>query len=125
MYTVVDWCWIFQLNKGTKQQVELYMSLPIPDKPWQHISMDFVLRFPKKFWQHDSIMVVVNHFSKMVHFIPCHKAYNASKVAEFFLQEVVRLHSILILIMSNRVFKFVSYFWKTLWTKNQNKVDVF
>ena len=54
------------------------------------------------------------------HFIPCHKTYDASKVATLFPQEVVRLHGIPVLI--GRDVKFVSYFWKTLWTKMGTKL---
>ena len=85
MHTMVDQCRICQLNKGTKQQAVLYLPLPIPEKPWQHISMDFVLGLPITLRQHDSIMVVVDRFSKMSHFIPCHKTYDTSKVTAIFL----------------------------------------
>ena len=119
---MVDWCRICQLNKGTKQQAWLYSPLPIPEKPWQHISMDFVLGLPITLRQHDSIMVVVDHFSKMSHFIPCHKTYDASKVAAIFLQEIVCLHGIPASIVFDRDVKFVSYLWKTLWMKMGTKL---
>lgn len=60
VHEMVNHCKISQLNNGTKNQVGLYTPLPIPDKLWQHTSMDFVLGLPRTIRQYDLIMVVVD-----------------------------------------------------------------
>jgi len=65
----------------------------------------------------DSIMVVVDRFSKMAHFMACHTTFDATQVANLYFKDIVRLHGIPRSMVFDHDTKILSHFWLTLWKK--------
>ena len=108
-------CTTCTIGKRTKQNTGQYLPLPIPESPWQEVSLDFVLGLPRTRRKLDTILLVVDRFSIMAHFIACAKTTDAAHTAKLFFNEIVRLHGVPQSIVSDREVRFTSSFWKALW----------
>jgi hypothetical protein len=79
-----------------------------------------MLGLPHTIKKHDSIFVVVDRFFKMIHFIPCTKTIDASRVVELYFDKIVKLYGLFQTTASDRDVIFMSYFLKTLWAYDGN-----
>jgi len=59
------------------------MPNAIPEKPWSHISADFITKLPLA-QGYDAVLVVCDHFSKMAHFIATTEKTSAEGLARLF-----------------------------------------
>ena len=107
-------CATCQINKMSTQKPQgLLHSLPIPERPWQSIRMDFMGPLPK-LNGHDYLLVVIDRLTSQVHLIPTDTQVTAKGIAWLFLKEVVRLHEKPDSIVSDRDIKFTLIFWHEL-----------
>jgi len=77
------------------------MPNSIPDKAWTHILADFITKLPLA-QGYDSILVVVDRFTKMAHFVPTTEKTMAEGLARLFRDNVWRLHGLPESIISDR-----------------------
>ena len=88
--------------------------LPIPSWKWDDITMDFVTALPRTSQGHDMVWVVVDRLTKSAHFIPLKTGCTMEKLAQVYVDEIVRLHGVPLTIVSDRDSRFVSRFWRSL-----------
>ena len=88
--------------------------LHIPEMPWTSISMDWITCLPTTSRGYDAILVVVDRFSKLTHFIPCNSTDGAVATAVHLRKDIVRLHGIPKEIVSDRDSRFTAKVWRSL-----------
>jgi hypothetical protein len=84
--------------------------MPIPDRLWASIAMDFVGPFPLSN-NFDYVWVILDHFTSLVHLVPMTTTVSTSKLATLFIEHIVRLHGLPNSIVSDRDTKFTAKFW--------------
>ena len=70
------------------------MPNSIPEKVWTHISADFIMKL-FLVQGYDLILVVVDRFTKMAHFIPTTEKTSAEGLARLFRDNIWKLHRLL------------------------------
>ena len=83
--------------------------LPIPDAPWDTISIDFITELPDSAG-HDAIMVVVDSITKRAHLVPTFTTVSTAGTACLFVQQVWRHHRVPRKVVSDRGLQFIAEF---------------
>ncbi|KAL0546561.1 hypothetical protein IC582_016472 [Cucumis melo] len=120
----VSKCLVCQQVKAPRQKpAGLLQPLSIPEWKWENVSMDFITGLPRTLRGFTVIWVVVDRLTKSAHFVPGKSTYTASKWAQLYMSEIVRLHGVPVSIVSDRDARFTSKFWRGLQTAMGTRLD--
>lgn len=103
-------CLVCQVDKTEKRkEAGLLQPLPIPSRPWQSVSMDFISGLPKVDGMR-TIFVIVDRFSKYAVFVPAPHACSADVAAGLFFKNVVKYFGLPEDVISDRDARFTGRF---------------
>jgi transposase InsO family protein len=101
-----------KLKAGTPQ------AMPIPDAPWDSVSMDFITKLPQSTKQrYDTVLVFVDRLTKYVILVPTVEAIGAKGVGTLFVKHVYADHGLPRSLVTDRDTRFTAKFWKAVMKK--------
>ncbi|KAI2662443.1 Transposon Tf2-9 polyprotein [Labeo rohita] len=110
--TYVKSCQICAQSKTPKELPSgLLQPLPIPQRPWSHLSIDFVTDLPPS-QEFTAILVIIDRFSKSCRLIPLKGLPTAMETALALFHHVFRVYGLPEDIVSDRGTQFTSQVWK-------------
>jgi hypothetical protein len=117
--TIDDYCASCRVclhaKRMTGKQFGLLQRIEMPSHPWQMVNLDFVTGLPPAGPNNeDACLLVSDRSSRRVRFIACHKTIDARESAHLFNQNIVSLHGLPAIMISDRDPRFTSDFWKSL-----------
>ncbi|KAI2644826.1 Transposon Tf2-8 polyprotein [Labeo rohita] len=89
----------------------LLQPLPIPQRPWSHLSIDFITDLPPSN-EFTTILVTIDRFSKSCHLIPLKGLPSAMETALALFHNVFRIYGLPENIVSDRGTRFTSQVWR-------------
>ena len=63
--------------------------------------------------RHDAVWVIVNRVTKSAHFLAIRMTFRLEELCRLYIREIVRLHGVLVSIVSERGPKFTAHFWNS------------
>jgi hypothetical protein len=110
----VGGCDICQRSKSSNHKpYGLLQPLPIPERPWSSISVDFITQLPESNG-YTTICVFVDRFTKMAHFAPTTDNIDAEGTVQLFFERVFSAHGLPEDIVSDRGTTFTAKFTKSI-----------
>ena len=88
--------------------------MAVQEGPWQEISIDFITNLPPSRNNkavYNTILIIVDHFSKMSLYIPAEKSWRAEDLADNFVKRVISRFGVSKGVVSDRGLVFISRMW--------------
>ena len=75
--------------------------------------MDFVTHLPWTSRGHDTVWVIVDRLTKSANFLAVRMTFTLEKFCRLYIREIVRLHGVLVYIVSYQDLRFMAHFLKS------------
>ena len=87
-------CDTCQRCKGDSPRPNPLQALPLPKRPWEDLSMDFITGLPSTANGNNAILTFVDRLTNYAHFVPTSTAITAAGTADLYIRNVYRLHGL-------------------------------
>ena len=110
----VEECDLCQRMKNRMKELASKLKLSkIPEKPWTHLTVDFITKLPVVAGK-DMILVVCDRLSKMTHFVATMEGTSVEGLARLFRDNMWKLHGLPKSVVSDKGPQFVVELMKKL-----------
>src|SRR5579875_422836 len=114
VWDYISSCTVCGRNKPRRHRpYGLLKPLPVPVRPWDSISMDFIEKLPSSDG-YTAILVIVDRTSKQAIFIPTYDTITSEQLAKLFVIHVFSKHGVPNHVTSDCSLEFVSAFFQAL-----------
>jgi hypothetical protein len=116
-------CVVCRRAKIQPQMAATLYPLPVPPRPWHTVDLDYLTHLLDSNG-FNSVLIVVDHLTRMAHLLPCTETVTTEETATLFLHGVYRLHGLSRVLISDRDPKFVSGFSQTPWRRLGTRLNM-
>ena len=113
-----------RVKSCNKRTAGLLQPLPIPESPWDVVTMDLITQLPKTATGFDAIVVFVDKLTKMVHLAATTTTVDSPGLARIFVDTVYKLHGLPRTIISDRDVRITAGFWQELFKRLGTKLSM-
>ncbi|XP_070032543.1 uncharacterized protein [Nicotiana tomentosiformis] len=109
------------MNRVFRPYINSFAIVFIDDNLIYSRSMEEHEQHLRKF---DAVWVIVDRLTKSAHIIPVVTTYTSERLAQIYIQEIVRLHGVPVSIISDRGPQLTSHFWRVVQSELGTRVEL-